>query len=157
MCHLDTWFWLCKVKAEECLDDLLCILGKEGYAAMDCWVPTDEAHKQDPEKFLDYIKSTLDNEISPRVHIYELEDIKKMSDESVNELVDRICQLALHVQIGNGSNASIEFEVQCRLIQAIPDANIELRKELLKVSHDKKVSHLWRLVIPIMLLNPEQL
>ena len=37
--QLDTWFWLCKVKAEECLDYLLCILGKEGYAAMDCWVP----------------------------------------------------------------------------------------------------------------------
>ena len=32
--------------------------------AMDCWVPPDEGHKQDPEKFLDYIKSTLDDEIS---------------------------------------------------------------------------------------------
>ena len=44
-CHLDTWFWLCKIKVEECLDYLLCILGKEGYAAMDCWVPINEAHK----------------------------------------------------------------------------------------------------------------
>ena len=64
-CQLDTWFWLCKIKAEECLDYLLCILGKEGYAAMDHWVPTDEAHKQDPEKFLNYLESTLDDEISP--------------------------------------------------------------------------------------------
>ena len=32
------------------------------------------------------------------------------------------------------------FEVQCRLIQMIPDANIELCKQLLKASHDKKVS-----------------
>ena len=44
-CQLDTWFWLHKIKAVECLDYLLCILGKEGYAAMGCWVPTDEAHK----------------------------------------------------------------------------------------------------------------
>ena len=88
-CQLDTWFWLCKVKAEECLDYLFCILGKEGYTTMDHWVPTDEANKCDPQKFLNYLKSTLDDEISPWVQVYELEDIKKRSDESINELVDR--------------------------------------------------------------------
>ena len=113
-CQLDTWFWLCKIKAEECLDYLLCILGKEGYVAMDCWVPPDEGHKWDPEKFLDYIKSSLDDEISPWVCVYELEDVKKRSDESINELMDRICQLACHAQIGSGSNATIEFKVQHR-------------------------------------------
>ena len=41
-----------------------------------------------PMKFLDYIESTLDDEISPQVHVYELEDITKRSDESINELVD---------------------------------------------------------------------
>ena len=65
-CQFDTWFQLCKIKAEECLDYLLCILGKDGYAAMDHWVPTDEAHKWDSEKFLDYLESTLDDEISPK-------------------------------------------------------------------------------------------
>ena len=123
-CQLGTWFWLCKIKAEEHLDYLLCILGKKGYATMDHWVPTDEAHKWDPEKFLNYLESTLDDEISPQVWVYELEDIKKRSDESIDELVDRICQLTCHAQIGNGSNAAIEFEVQCRLIPAIPDAVI---------------------------------
>ena len=44
---------------------------------MDQWVPTDETLKNDPEKFLDYIESTLDDEISPQVHVYELEDVKK--------------------------------------------------------------------------------
>ena len=141
-CQLDTWFWLHKVKPEECLDYLLCILGKEGYAAMDHWFPTDEANKHDPEKFLNYLKSTLDDEISPWVCLCELKDIKKRSDESIDELIDRICQLAHCVQIGDGSNAAIEFEVQCRLIGAIPDANIGLQKELLKVSCKKKVSHL---------------
>ena len=141
-CQLETWFRLCKIKAEECLDYLLCILAKEGYAAMDCWVPPDEGHKQDPEKFLDYIESTLDDEISPCVCVYKLEDVKKRSDKSVDELIDRLCQLACWTQFGDGNNATIGFEVQCRLIQAIPDADIELQKELLKVNHNKKVSDL---------------
>ena len=67
---------------------------------------------------------------------------RRGSDKSVNELIDRICQLACHAQIGDGSDATNEFEVHCRQIQAIPDANIELWKELLKVNHDKKVSDL---------------
>ena len=139
-CQLDTWFWLRKIKAEECLDYLLCILGKEGYAAMDHWVPPDEANKRDPEKFLNYLKSTLDDEISPQVNVYELEDIKKRSDESIDELIDRICQLTHCVQIGNGSDVAIEFEVQCRLIWAIPDANIKLWKELKSQSWEKGVT-----------------
>ena len=78
----------------------------------------------------------------PQVHVYELEEVKKRPDKSVNELIDRIWQLAHHAQIGNGSDAAIELEVQCRLIQAIPDTNIKLQKELLKVNYDKKVSDL---------------
>ena len=93
-------------------------------------------------KFLDYIESTLDDEISPRVFVYELEDITKRSDESIDELVDCICQLACRAQIGDGSDAAIEFEVQHRLIQVIPDANFKLHKQLLKVSCDKRVLHL---------------
>ena len=141
-CELETWTHICKIKAEEKLDYLLCILGKEDYAAMDRWVPADEAHKNNPKKFLDYIESMLDDEISPWVHVYELEDITKRSYESINELVDRICQLAHRAHIGDGSDGTIKFEVQCRLILAIPDADIKLCKQLLKVSHDKKVLHL---------------
>ena len=105
---------------------------------MDRWVPADEAHKNNPMKFLDYIESTLDDEISPRIHVYKLEDITKRSDKSIDELVNWICQLACRPQIGNGSDAAIKFKVQCRLIQAITDANIKLRKQLLKVSCDKR-------------------
>ena len=141
-CQLETWTRICKIKAEEKLDYLLCILGKEGYAAMDRWVPADEAHKNDPAKFLDYIESMLDDKISPRVCVYKLVDIRKRSDESINELVDWICQLACRAQIGDGSDAAIEFKVQRRLIRVIPDANIELHKQLLKVSCDQRVLHL---------------
>ena len=109
---------------------------------MDRWVPANEAHKNDPKKSLDYIESTLDNEISLQVHVYKLEDITKRFDESIDELVDWICQLACRTQISNGSDAAIEFEVQHRLIPAILDTDIELHKQLLKVSRDKKVSHL---------------
>ena len=83
---------------------------------MDCWVPPDEGHKWDPERFLNYIESTLDDEISALFCIYELENVKKRSDESINELVDQICQLTCHAQIGDGSDATIEFKVQHRLI-----------------------------------------
>ena len=109
---------------------------------MDRWVPADEAHKNNPVKFLDCVESMLDDEISPRVRVYELEDITKRSDESIDELVDQICQLPHRAQISNGSDAAIEFKVQCRLIWAIPDAAIKLCKQLLMVSHDKRVSHL---------------
>ena len=141
-CQLETWTRIRKIKVEEKLDYLLCILGKDGYAAMNRWVPADETHKNDPMKFLDHIESTLDDEISPGVRVYELEDITKRSDESINELVDQICQLGHRAQISNGSDAAIEFEAQHRLIWAIPDADIGLHKQLLKVSHDKRVSHL---------------
>ena len=75
----------------------------------------------------------------------------------ISELVDRICQLTCCAQIGDGSDATIEFEVQCRLIQAIPDANFELQKELLKVNHEKKYLMYWRSVTHVTPLNLEQL
>ena len=40
--------------------------------------PTNE----DLETFLNYLESTLDDGIPPRVQVYELEDIKKRSDIS---------------------------------------------------------------------------
>ena len=108
------------------VDYLLSILRKEGYATMGHWMPTDPADKNDAAKFLDYLESTLDDEISHHVRVYELEDIKKRTDEMIDALVDHICQLAHHALIGYGSDAAIEFEVQHRLINAIQDEDIEL-------------------------------
>ena len=56
-CQLETWTQICRIKAEEKLDYLICILGKESYAAIDRWVPADEAHKNNPVKVPDYIES----------------------------------------------------------------------------------------------------
>ena len=124
------------------VDYLLSILGKEGYAAMDCWMPTDPVDKINAGNFLNYPKSTLDDEISPHVRVYELEDVKKRTDETIDALIDHICQLACHALIGDGSDASVEFEVQQSLICAISEGDIELWKEFLMVSQDKGVSHL---------------
>ena len=66
---------------------LLFILGKEGYAAMDHWILTNPTDKNYAEKFLDYLESILDDEISPHVRVYELEDIKKRADETINALI----------------------------------------------------------------------
>ena len=38
---------------------------KRAMAAMDRWVPADEAHKNNPKRFLDYMESMLDDKISP--------------------------------------------------------------------------------------------
>ena len=109
---------------------------------MDCWKPIDPADKNDALKFLNYLESTLDDEIIPYVRVYEQEGVKKRTDETIDALIDCTCQLAPHTLIGYGSDAAVEFKVQCRLIHAIPDGDIELQKELLKVSQDKDVSHL---------------
>ena len=49
------------------VDYFLSILKKEGYAAMDDWMTTAPADKNDIGVFLDYLESTLDDEISPHV------------------------------------------------------------------------------------------
>ena len=105
-------------------------------------MPTDPADKNDAGKFLDYLESTLDDEISPHVRVYELEDFKKRTDETIDAPIDCICQLTHHVLTADGCDAAVEFEVQHRLLHAIPDGDIELWKKLIKVSHDKGVSHL---------------
>ena len=99
----------------------------------------------------------LDDETSPQVCAYKLEDIAKRSDKSIDELVDWTCQLTHRAQIGDGSDAAIEFEVQCRLIQVIPDADIELHKQLLKVSSDKRVSPLLEICRTYYIVNQEWL
>ena len=116
------------------VDYLLSILGREGYAAIDCWMPTDLAGKNDAGKFLDYLESTLDHEISPCVRVYELEDVRKRTDETIDALIDCIHQLAHCALIGDESDAAVEFEIQHRPIHAIPDDDTDLWKEHFKVN-----------------------
>ena len=80
--------------------------------------------------------------MSSHVRVFELEDVKKRTNETVDALIDHICQLACCALISDGSDEAVEFEVHCRLICAIPDGDFELWKEHLKISLDKGVSHL---------------
>ena len=91
-------------------DYLLSILGKKGYAAMDNWMPTNPADKNDAGKFFNYLEGRLDDEISSHVRVYELEDVKKRTDETIDALIDSTCQLAYHASIGDGSDAAVELE-----------------------------------------------
>ena len=67
--------------------------------------------------------------------------MRKKKDETVDTLFGHICQLTHCALIGDGSDAAVEFKVQHRLIPVIPDGDIELQKEHLKVGQDKGVSH----------------
>ena len=107
------------------VDYLLSILGKEGYAAMAFWMPTDPADKDDAGKLLDYLESTLDDEMSSLLES-ELKDIKKRTDETIDELINCTCQPNCHALIGDGGDVAVEFEAQHGLIHAIPDGDIEL-------------------------------
>ena len=139
------------------VDYLLSILGKERYAAMDHWMPTDSAHRNDAGRFLNYLESVLDDEISPCVRVYDLANVKRRTDETINALVDHICQLACCALIGDGSDAAVKFEVQHRLIHAIPDSDIELRRSFSR-SVETRVPHTyWRSAVHTMPLSPELL
>lgn len=141
-CQLEDWFEDNAVAEDKQMRKTLQILGKEGYAAKDRWVPADVEDKEDYKKFLDYLKGIVDTEVTARVRLHELEDIRMRSNETVDELVDRIREMARLARIHDESEAAIEFEVQRRLIKAIPDCDKPLRKELLKQPLDKSVSYL---------------
>ena len=76
---------------------------------MDLWMPTDPADKNNAGKFFNYLENTLDDEISPHVRVYELEDVKKRTDETTDALIGHIHQLACCALIGDGSGAAVEF------------------------------------------------
>ena len=65
-------------------------------------MPTDPADKNDAGKLLDYLESTLNDEISSCVRVYELEDVKKRTDETIDAPIDFICQLACCALTGDG-------------------------------------------------------
>ena len=127
-----SWKKFCNIMSGE-VDYLLSILGNEGY-----------------------LESTLDDEISPYVRVYELEDFKKRS-VTIDALIDCVCQLAHHALIGDGSDEVVEFEVQCRLIHAILDGTLSCRRNFSR-SVVTRVSHIyWRSAIHTIPLSLELL
>ena len=87
------------------------------------------------------------------MYMYDLESIRKKHDKTACELVARICQLASQAHIGDGSTASIKFEVQRCFIQAITDEEIELRCRLLAATLTATTNELLTIAETIMLLS----
>ena len=125
-----SWFILWQIQEFQALPAILSCLDRKGYNIYDEWC-ADAATKKDWCAFLLHFESTLDTEVGPRVHVYDLEAIQKKKDKTAKELVAHIHQMAARAHIGDSSTAAIEFEVQCRFIRAITDDEIELRWRLL--------------------------
>ncbi len=68
----------------------------------------------------------VDNNVTHQLLTYELEDTRNKLDESVDDLIDCICQMVHQCCVFNGSDTAIEYELQCCLIRAIPDKDITL-------------------------------
>ena len=74
------------------------------------WIASDPADKNDAGKFLNYLESTLDDEISLCGRVYHLQDVKKRIDDTIDALIDCICQLAHHALIGDVSDAAVSLK-----------------------------------------------
>ena len=91
--QLTSWFNLRLIRNFQACDAILCCLGKKGYDILDEWI-ADDVMREDWQASLCHFETTLDTEVGPHVHIYDLEAIRKKHDETAHELVARICQLA---------------------------------------------------------------
>ena len=68
----------------------ICWIHQMRWSTFSSSMPTDPTDTNDAWKFLDYLESTLDGEISPHVRVYELEDVKKRTDETIDAIIDCI-------------------------------------------------------------------
>ena len=109
--QLTSWFIFRQIREFQALSAILSCLGRKGYNIHDEWC-ADAATKKDWHAFLLHFEYTFDTEVGPRVCMYDLEAMRKKTDETAKELVACICQMAARAHIGNGSTAAIEFEVQ---------------------------------------------
>ena len=82
------------------LEYVLNLLGNTGRKKYERWQPSgpDEVRKAkaSAEKFMDYLLSTMDHEVSQHCRIYQLEDVRIWAGESPDELVECLHALADH-------------------------------------------------------------
>ena len=109
-----SWFTLQNIVKEEktnpdgttspdsiCLEYVLNFLGNTGHKKYEQWKPTGtaaeiEKAKASTDKFMDYLFSTMDHEVSQCCRIYQLEDIRIWAGESPDELIEHLRALADH-------------------------------------------------------------
>ena len=104
-----SWFTLQNIVKEEKdgsdeidstrLEYVLNFLGNTGRKKYERWQPSgteDEVKKKkaSADKFMDYLLSTMDHEVSQHCRIYQLEDVRIQAGESPDELVECLRALA---------------------------------------------------------------
>ena len=65
--------------------------------------------KASAEKFIDYLLSKMDHEVSQHCKIYQLEDVRIQAGETPDELVECLLALAYHC------NFSTDDEKECNV------------------------------------------
>ena len=78
---------------------VLNFLGNTGRKKYERWQPsrTDDKVKKtkaSADKFMDYLLSMMDHEVSQHCRIYQLEDVRIWAGESPDELMESLCALA---------------------------------------------------------------
>ena len=107
-------------------------MGNTGRKKYGRWKPTGtaaviEKAKASADKFMDYLLSTMDHEVSQCCRIYQLKDVRIWAGESPDELVECLRALADHCNFPTDEEK--ECNVQYHLVQAL--SNKDLVKKLL--------------------------
>ena len=140
----NSWFKLQNTPAEKPdgtddtrLEYVLSFLGATGRKKHKSWNPdgaTPEAKKKtknSAEKFMAYLLSTMDHEVSQRCRIYQWEEVRIQAGETPDELADRIRALAARCKFP--SEDEMERNVQYRFVRALNDKDLVRKLLALKV------------------------
>lgn len=141
----DSWFKLQGTPAEDDEDEnddtrleyVLSFLGATGRKKHKSWNPTGTAaqikkKKASAKKFMEYLHSTMDHEVSQRCRIYQLEEVRIQAGESPDELVDRLRALARRCKFP--SDEEMERNVQYRFVRALNDKDLVRKLLSMKIS-----------------------
>ena len=78
--------------------------------------------KASADKFMDYLLSTMDHEVSQHCRIYQLEDVRIWAGESPDELVECLHVLADHCNFP--TNDKKEHNVQYHFVRTLSDKDL---------------------------------
>ena len=109
------------------LEYILNFLGNTGRKKYERWQPSgteDEVKKKkaSADKFMDYLLSMMDHEVSQRCRIYQLEDVRIWAGESPDELVEHLHALADCCNFLTDDEK--ERNVQYRFVRALSDKDL---------------------------------
>ena len=109
------------------LEYVLNFLGNTGHKKYERWQPsrTDDKMKKtkaSADKFMDYLLSTMDHEVSQHCRIYQLEDVRIRAGKSPYELMEHLHALADHCNFPTDDEK--ECNVQYHFVCALSDKDI---------------------------------